>query len=333
MTMTKLKTEKPKKMMNKNFETREAWLKAAVGLITPIFEEHGYKVPEYRVSCGWPSRGATKSNTQTIGQAWSHTCSGDDTPEMFISPVLGAGEVSIVLETLAHEMVHIVVGQECGHRGAFKKCATLIGLEGKMTATHAGEALAGQLQDVANTLGTYPHAKITPGETLKKNKNRHHKFICADTEECEFICRASKGPVEEFGPPWHCGKMMIQEDVEEEEEPEPEPKEEWTPPKAKAPPLKDLSKREQKARKAANDKASRIRRREAWTAVEVERKASLSVIPFPAKLPFTFFNRLHTGKRGSVVEATEHTLLRYVDGKRFEYSEDGGAMWLEGTVE
>ena len=47
-----------------------------------------------------------------------------------------------VAATLVHELVHILaVGVEEGHRGKFTKLAKAIGLEGKMTATHAGETL------------------------------------------------------------------------------------------------------------------------------------------------------------------------------------------------
>lgn len=318
---------KTTKTTNDKFDTREAWLKAAVEALRPIFEEHGYEIPVYRVSCGWPSRGATKLNAQTIGQAWDPKCSGDDTPEMFISPVLGAYEVDIVLATLVHEVVHIVVGSECGHRGAFKKCATEVGLEGKMTETHAGEELERLLQVIATDLGTYPHAKITPGATKKKNKNRHHKLVC-QKDECGFSCRAANGPVEEFGVPWHCEKEMvfdIPEEEEEEEEDEP-----WTPPTAPKPPIKDLTKKEAKARKAANDKASRKLRN---AKKEETRLAKLSDEPLMAKIGVTFYDRNPNGSRGTERVTDEHTLIRYVDGDRFDYSEDGGTMWMDGTCD
>lgn len=354
--MTKPKTKTTAKKTNDRFDTREAWLKDAVEDIRPIFLEHGYEIPEYRVSCGWPSRGATKMNAQTIGQAWSPTCSGDGTPEMFISPVLGADEVATVLATLVHEIVHIVVGNECGHRGAFKKCATLVGLEGKMTATHAGDDLAGQLSDIAKNLGTYPHAKITPGPTKKKNKNRHHKFVCQE-EECGFTCRASNGPVEEFGPPSHCGKEMVQ-DIPEDEKPDPVKPVKKTKPVKPLPPMtpdddededntepieqdpatdptirtKDLSDEDRKARKAVNDRASRERRKVEKADAEDARKADLSITPLKAKIGVTFHILLHNGKTGhELITTTEHTLIRYVDGTRFEFSEDGGTTWLEGA--
>lgn len=297
-------TETPK-MTNEHYDTREGWLTAAVELIRSIFAEHGYEIPEFRVSCGWPSRGATKSSMQAIGQAWSPTCSGDDTPEMFISPALGAEEVMIVLETLVHEIVHIVVGNECGHRGAFKKCATSVGLEGKMTATHAGQDLGDALTGIAEELGTYPHAKITPGATKKRNKNRHHKLVC-QLEGCEFSCRASLGPVEEFGAPWHCEKEMAFDVSEEEEDP-----------KVKA-----------KARKAVNDKESRIRRN---AEKKEKRLAKLSDKPLRAKVGIAFHDRNRNGSRGTIHVTDSYTLIRYVDGDRFEYSEDGGTMWLEGV--
>ena len=45
------------------------------------------------------------------------------------------------LEVLTHELVHVADKNESGHRGRFARIARRIGLEGKLTQTHAGKRL------------------------------------------------------------------------------------------------------------------------------------------------------------------------------------------------
>lgn len=182
--------------------TREEWLNDAADAIRGLFDEQSAPdYPKLRLSCGWPKGGRGK----TIGQAWHPDSSGDSTVEIFISPALEKpGEV---LETLVHELVHAVVGNDAGHRGPFKKLATGLGLEGKMTATHAGETLAATLESFLDFLGEYPHAELSK-KTVTKQNTRMLKISCPN-ENCKFICRTTQKWLDEVGTPTcACGTEM-----------------------------------------------------------------------------------------------------------------------------
>ena len=117
---------------------REEWLINATSALGVMIAEQGHTLPEVRVSVGFPKTGGKGNNV--IGQCWSGACSEDARPQIFIHPTLT--ESTRVLDVLLHELVHATVGTECGHKGAFKQLATGLGLEGKMTATIAGDDAA-----------------------------------------------------------------------------------------------------------------------------------------------------------------------------------------------
>src|SRR5271157_261254 len=119
---------------------REDYLQQAIDLLRPDFAQAEFPLPEkIRVSCGFPSKSALAKSKQRIGECWGVESSEDSSFQVFVSPVLK--ESVEVLATLVHELVHTAVGIECKHRGKFPKAAKAVGLEGKMTATTAGDAL------------------------------------------------------------------------------------------------------------------------------------------------------------------------------------------------
>jgi hypothetical protein len=77
---------------------------------------------------------------------------------MFISPELD--QPLEILHMLAHEMVHAIVGTECGHKGEFVKLYKAIGLVKPWTATTPGRELLKTLVIYALQLGPYPHARL-----------------------------------------------------------------------------------------------------------------------------------------------------------------------------
>lgn len=157
--------------------TREAWLEAAVtSLNGPVFAEAGVDCAAVRVR---PSVGFPRGSRKAIGQCWDGSLSADTRPHLFISPVL-ADPVE-VLATLAHELTHAVVGTEHKHKGPFGKVARAIGLEGKLTATVAGDALRAKLKAIAEELGDYPHAALVPNDKARKPGSRLRLWVC----ECE----------------------------------------------------------------------------------------------------------------------------------------------------
>ena len=175
---------------------REAWLHALAQSLVPMFAEAGFPLDmsRVRISVGFPRGGA--GTRKAIGQCWSQAASSDGHTEIFVSPVLG--DAKDADHVLVHELVHHVVGLQCGHKGAFRKCATALGLTGKMTATTAGDALRTRLNALTAALGPYPHAALNPAEGIKKQGTRLIKVQC---ELCGCIARMSRAALDSAGAP------------------------------------------------------------------------------------------------------------------------------------
>lgn len=179
-------------MSNVKFTERETYLAAAaVYLQSSVFTAAGIQPSEweskkYRVSCGFPIgfRGS-RSGKVTIGQAFDPSISADGSAEVFINPILD--NAADVVAVLAHELVHVYAGIQCGHKGEFKRIARDIGLVGALTATVAGEELSAKIAEIVAALGDYPHAKIDPN-MRKKQGTRLLKLWCG---ECEWTARVS----------------------------------------------------------------------------------------------------------------------------------------------
>lgn len=169
--------------------TREAWLNQAAQELKPLYQEHKYAVPDnLHISCGFPSRSALSGKKQRIGECWSDEASDTKQFEIFISPVL-ADSVK-VLDVLAHELVHAIVGHKAKHGAIFRKCAQAIGLEGKMTSTHAGDALKAKLEAIAAKLGAYPHGALH-AMTNGKDKQSTRLLKC-ECPKCGYTVRVTK---------------------------------------------------------------------------------------------------------------------------------------------
>jgi hypothetical protein len=188
------------------YKTREEWLNAACALMKPYVESKGGKWVPVRVSVGWPSKNALSSKKRAIGQCWSPECSADKTTEIFISPCLGeaTGTDGAIL-TLLHELVHAVVGNKCGHRGAFASLARGLGFLPPMTHTPASPELLEYAVGIADQLGPYPHATLDQTKSgIKKQTTRMIKAecLCAEGEgTCGFKIRASRKVLLEIGIP------------------------------------------------------------------------------------------------------------------------------------
>lgn len=177
-------------MTNQDF-TREQWLRGAVDLLNErVFKPAGYETPsDVKVSCGWPSAGGVGSRQATIGQCFNRASSSNGVNEIFISPRLS--DPIKCLDVLAHELVHAIDDCKSGHKGAFRKMATAIGLEGKMTATNASPELLERLNAISEFLGEYPHGELSANG--KKQGTRMKKISC---NSCEFAFRASQKQID-----------------------------------------------------------------------------------------------------------------------------------------
>ena len=177
--------------------TREAWLLFAVAEIEPIFYEKGYRIPDVRVSCAFPS-GSRRSSI--VGQCWGTSCSSDGINEIFITPKYD--KTIDVLDTLTHELVHAVDNCEHKHGAEFKKIALSIGLEGKMIHASAGAELRKRLYSIGRkleqTYGHYPHGAMHfPSTETSSNKRLHPKATCP---KCNYSVVLSLKSIE-MGPP------------------------------------------------------------------------------------------------------------------------------------
>jgi SprT-like family len=158
--------------------TREAWLLSAIDrMARSLFP--AFKQPRWRVTCGWQK--GVRGGKHAIGQCWDRTSSNDGTYEIFISPELDQpGEI---LHTLAHEMIHAIVGCEVGHKGEFVTRCKAIGLVKPWTATTPGAELAAKLAIYALQLGPYPHARLN--DLRKRQTTRMLKATCPNPD-CEI---------------------------------------------------------------------------------------------------------------------------------------------------
>lgn len=197
------------------FADREAWLVEAASMIfEDIISEHtNQPEPPTRVSCGFPrgSRGGAKH----IGVTYPRSASADSVNEIFITPQ--RSDSLEVLEILTHEMIHATLDNRGGHRGEFALIARAVGLEGPLTATHAGPALLERLNEITAVLGGYPHAKLESAR--KKDSTRQRKCQCM---ACGLILRMSVSAIEkvrkEVGDddgncPAGCGYFSLKMDV------------------------------------------------------------------------------------------------------------------------
>jgi SprT-like family len=203
--------------MNKKFKTREEWLEGAVEEMIPQFRAAGYTIPKVHVSVGWPSVRSMSSKQPRIGECWDKTASADKVAHVFISPRLDdvTGEWGVV-STLVHEIVHAVVGCKAGHGAEFRKCALAVGLEGKMTATVAGEDLMEHIKKWAKDLGEFPHAKINP--LMKPTKKQSTRLIKCECEACGYVVRTTRKWLEEIGAPLcACNKKAMHFELPDED--------------------------------------------------------------------------------------------------------------------
>lgn len=144
--------------------TREAWLEEAITIMRPRFVEIGFPLPErVHISIGF-SYGAAKENATILGTTWKRAASEDAVNHVFISPE--DSDTARILETLLHELIHVALDCEDGHRGRFAEAATRLGFTGPMTTTPSTIELAAELMVLAAELGEFPHGKLTPRQTV-----------------------------------------------------------------------------------------------------------------------------------------------------------------------
>ncbi len=197
---------------------REEWLNLACKeLKKRVFEKKDIKWNEscsIKVSCGWPTSKALSKANRTIGQCHKSDQSEGYHNEIFISPCLNMA--SQILEVMVHEMIHALDDCESKHGGFFAKTAKHIGLEGRATHTHAGEALLMCLNTITSELGPYPHSKLEPKPREKKQTTRMLKATCPN---CGYVIRTTRQWIEKGLPTCPCGQKFVKEENVKDAEP------------------------------------------------------------------------------------------------------------------
>lgn len=179
-------------MTNNQGITREAWLHLLAGELSPMFFEMGHPLPsKLALSVGFPSKRATSTRNQRIGECWMPSATADGTSTIFISPILADG--LRVGDVLVHELIHAVLPPKTGHKGDFVKLMKRAGLTGKPTATVAGEELLKRLNAHINDIGPYPHQALSVMGGEKKQSTRLLKAVC---QECGYTVRVTQKWVE-----------------------------------------------------------------------------------------------------------------------------------------
>ena len=143
---------------------------------------------------------------QVIGECWADSASAARYHEILITPLKANPlEVGAIL---VHELCHTAVGVKCGHRGKFGRVARAVGLDGKLTATVAGETLKARLHTLIRSIGPYPHARLVASNAPKTQTTRMLKVEC---EECGCVVRMTRKWLEEAGcPTCGCGGEMAE---------------------------------------------------------------------------------------------------------------------------
>lgn len=180
---------------------RESWLNSFAREIAPLIRERaGLSVSGYKVSCGFPAKGAMKTKNRRIGECWH--MSDHKWREIFIHPQIGdsfeAGAV------LIHELLHAALAPGVGHRKPFSQAAKKVGLldaeNSKPTATvvERNSDLGKRIQEIVERIGEYPHDALPVGWNIPTDKGRQLKVACP---ECGYVARTTQKWLDEAGAP------------------------------------------------------------------------------------------------------------------------------------
>lgn len=163
--------------------TREEWLNAFATAARPVFKQRGFELPEkVRISVGFMFR-----SPKAIGQCWHEAASADGHREIFINPT--QADSARVADILTHELCHTLFGPEEKHGKNFKAAAYGMGLEGKATATVAGDGWREWANPILEALGPIPHAALDP--SLSGQKKQSTRLLKCECDTCGFIFRAT----------------------------------------------------------------------------------------------------------------------------------------------
>ena len=185
------------KALKKKFEFREQYLYEAAKLMNEkLFKPVGDELPkDVEFSASFPARAALPSSnggSHTVGVCYPREMSEDKHILVHVSPL--KGDELEALAILAHELCHASDNCSSGHRNHFRKTALGIGLEGKMTSTHAGDQLIRKLKEIVDVLGEYPQVSLAVQKRVSGTRNL---LIECVNPQCGLKMRTSKKQIDE----------------------------------------------------------------------------------------------------------------------------------------
>lgn len=188
--------------------SRESYLRAATNELRPYFAKLGLHLPEkIRFAVAFTSHG---KKGKVAGECW-HAGASDDGHHVIRADFADREEV---LGILVHELVHAGLPPDAKQGKAFREAALRIGLEGPMRHAMPGAVLKERLNELAASLGPFPHARLNfdrvtlAGEVAadrpKKQGTRMLKAECLGAG-CGYTVRVAARWIKDCGPP-HCPK-------------------------------------------------------------------------------------------------------------------------------
>jgi SprT-like family len=190
--------------------SRESYLRAATNELRPYFAKHGLILPEkIRFAIAFTSHG---KKGKVAGECWHAGASDDGHHEIIIRADFA--DSAEVLGILAHELVHAALPPDVKHGKEFRDAALRIGLEGPMRHAMPGAVLKERLNELASSLGPFPHGRlnfdrvtlggVAAADKPKKQGTRMLKAECLGPG-CGYTVRVAARWIKECGPP-HCPK-------------------------------------------------------------------------------------------------------------------------------
>lgn len=188
--------------------SREAWLRAATDGLRPYFANFGLAIPAaIRFSIAFTSQG---KKAKVAGEVWPASATEDGHCELIVRADFA--DPLDVLGILVHQLTHAALPPEAKHGKLFRDAALRIGLGGQMRNALPGAALRERLNELAETLGPLPHARlnfdrvtlsgIAVADRPRKQTTRMLKAECL-ARGCGYTVRVAARWLSDMGAP-HC---------------------------------------------------------------------------------------------------------------------------------
>jgi len=164
--------------------TRDQWLNGFIEAARAAFEAAGLPLPpNVRAAICPPHR----AKQRYVGLCWSDAVSEDNGREIWVT----AGETDPVRVAgiMVHELCHAALPHEVKHGKEFRRLATDMGLEGKMTATTEGAIFKMMWAPILKKLGPLPAARFTAGYAVDFRVQRTPKMTNMACPQCGFVAK------------------------------------------------------------------------------------------------------------------------------------------------